>query len=413
MAARATDEPHRASSHLELLFDLTFVVAISRVTPLLTDGIANGDGRHVVTPFLEVFFLIWWAWMNFTWFASSYDTDDVSYRLLTLVQMAGVLVLAAGVPSAVHGNDLLVITVGYLLMRAGLIALWLRAAIEEPADRATALRYATGLTGLMVAWLLRLVVAETGALPRHALLSIFIGLVVLELSLPLWLELKRHTSWHPHHIAERYGLFAILLLGEAMFAGSSKVETAIQHDGVSGTLVTIAVAGLIVIFALWWLYFLEPAGEGLARNRDRAYLWGCFGQYGVFAALAGLGAGLGVAIEQVGHQTQSSPTTAGYAVAVPVALFLVLLWAVSTPFVGRSPVKPRVTLGGVVVIVLAPLAADDCGVSGVVAVIAAVCASMIATSIFLGTNDDPGARKSVTVPPAIKAHTTRLVTSPR
>ena len=45
-----------------------------------------------------VFFAIWWAWMNFTWFASAYDTDDVPYRLLTLVQMAGVLVLAAGVP---------------------------------------------------------------------------------------------------------------------------------------------------------------------------------------------------------------------------------------------------------------------------------------------------------------------------
>src|SRR3712207_7380250 len=39
-------------------------------------------------------------WMNFTWFASSYDTDDVPYRLMTMVQMAGVLVLTAGVPVA-------------------------------------------------------------------------------------------------------------------------------------------------------------------------------------------------------------------------------------------------------------------------------------------------------------------------
>ena len=31
-------------------------------------------------------------WMNFTWFASAYDTDDVLYRLLTFVQIAGVLV---------------------------------------------------------------------------------------------------------------------------------------------------------------------------------------------------------------------------------------------------------------------------------------------------------------------------------
>jgi low temperature requirement protein LtrA len=53
-----------------------------------------------IVPFLQVFFTIWWAWMNFTWFASSYDTDDVVYRLLTMLQMAGVLVLAAGVPAA-------------------------------------------------------------------------------------------------------------------------------------------------------------------------------------------------------------------------------------------------------------------------------------------------------------------------
>ena len=47
-----------------------------------------------------VFFAIWWAWMNFTWFASAYDNDDVPYRLLTFVQIAGVLILAAGVAAA-------------------------------------------------------------------------------------------------------------------------------------------------------------------------------------------------------------------------------------------------------------------------------------------------------------------------
>jgi low temperature requirement protein LtrA len=30
-----------------------------------------------LTSYLIVFFAIWWAWMNFTWFASAYDTDDV------------------------------------------------------------------------------------------------------------------------------------------------------------------------------------------------------------------------------------------------------------------------------------------------------------------------------------------------
>ncbi len=76
-----------------------------------------------------VFFAIWWAWMNFTWFASAYDVDDVPYRLLALVQMGGVLVLAAGVPSAFEHQDFFGITLGYFIMRIGLVAQWVRAAM--------------------------------------------------------------------------------------------------------------------------------------------------------------------------------------------------------------------------------------------------------------------------------------------
>ncbi|GAA3223385.1 hypothetical protein GCM10020216_036220 [Nonomuraea helvata] len=75
------------------------MVAVAGVTAQLAHGIAAGHGLAGLVPFLQVFFAIWWAWMNFTWFASSYDTDDVPYRLLTMVQMAGVLILAAGVPA--------------------------------------------------------------------------------------------------------------------------------------------------------------------------------------------------------------------------------------------------------------------------------------------------------------------------
>jgi low temperature requirement protein LtrA len=100
MSARPIDEPHRVTTQLELLFDLTFVVAVAAITAQLAHRIADAHALAGIVPFLQVFFTIWWAWMNFTWFASSYDTDDVVYRLLTMLQMAGVLVLAAGVPAA-------------------------------------------------------------------------------------------------------------------------------------------------------------------------------------------------------------------------------------------------------------------------------------------------------------------------
>jgi low temperature requirement protein LtrA len=367
MRARRVDEPHRVSSGLELLFDLTFVVAIATATAQYAHAVEDGHALDGLAPFLAVFFSIWWAWMNFTWFASSYDTDDVPYRLLTLLQMAGVLVLAAGVPAATEG-DFRAVTAGYLIMRVGLVALWWRAARSDPAGRVTAVRNAVGLTVLQVGWLGRLAL-EGPAQPLS-----FVVLVVLELALPLWADGRRGTSWHPHHIAERYSLFTIILLGESVLAVSTGVADALEA-GLTGPLVVTAPAGLALLFGLWWLYSLQPSGEGLSTRRDRAYLWG-YGHYGIFAALAALGAGLEVAVARAGHG-DGSPVAAGFAVAVPVAVFLVLLWAVHAPIVTRSRPAPPVLLAGAAGCLVLPLAAGVVGVAGVLVALAAVGALLI------------------------------------
>ncbi|GAB2444583.1 low temperature requirement protein A [Streptosporangium sandarakinum] len=381
MSARAVDEPHRVSSPLELLFDLTFVVAVAAATAQFAHGIAGGHGLAGLVPFLQVFFAIWWAWMNFTWFASSYDTDDIPYRLLTMVQMAGVLVLAAGVPAAAGHSDYGVITLGYFLMRIGLVVQWLRAGREDPEGRRTAFRYAGGITFLQVGWLSRLALVETGALPPSLGLPSFVLLAALEIAVPWWAERAGSTSWHPHHIAERYGLFTIILLGESVLAASRGVEGALEAGEVGGRLVVIAVAGLLLLFALWWLYFLGPAGDGLSDHRRRSYLWG-YGHYGIFAALAALGAGLEVAVERSGHDVAVSPMALGYAVAAPVGVYLALLWAVNE-LVGAVPVLFPATVPGCVVVVLAlPLAAPWIGVAAVVGAIAAVCVLLVAVTIW-------------------------------
>ncbi|MGW2192977.1 low temperature requirement protein A [Streptosporangium sp. NPDC001682] len=381
MSARPIDEPHRASSQLELLFDLTFVVAVAVVTAQLAHGIADGHGLAGLVPFLQVFFAIWWAWMNFTWFASSYDTDDVAYRLLTMVQMAGVLVLAAGVPAAAGRSDYGIITLGYLIMRIGLVAQWLRAGTEDPASRRTALRYAAGIGLAQVGWLLWFVLVETGALPPSFQLPFFVCLVVLELVVPRWAERARATHWHPHHIAERYGLFTIILLGESVLAASRGVEGALEAGEISGPSIVIAGSGLVLLFALWWLYFLVQAGEGLSDRRHRSYLWG-YGHYGIFAALAALGAGLEVAVEQSGHEVAASPPALGYAVAIPVGVYLALLWAIHALVVAEPVIFPAAALGCATVILLLPLATPWIGVAAVVAMIAAICVVLVAVTIW-------------------------------
>ena len=379
MTARAVDEPHRAATQLELLFDLTFVVAIAAVVVQLGHGIIDGHAAEVVGPFLQVFFAVWWAWMTFTWFASSYDTDDVPYRLLTLLQMGGVLVLAAGVPSAFADGDYRAITLGYLMMRVGLVAQWLRAAREDPEGRGTALRYATGISAVEVLWLLRQLVAELDVLGGAALDVVFLVLVVAELAVPMWAERSRSTSWHPHHIAERYSLFTIILLGESVLAVSTGIAHVLE-SGLHVSLVVVAGSGLVLLFALWWLSELEPSADGLSTRRGRAFLWG-YGHYGVFAALAALGAGLEVAVRHIGTHDALDTLGAGYAVAVPTAAFLALLWVSHSPIVPRSPVRPSVVFGAAALVLLAPAAGAGAGVGAIVALVALVAGGAVAVTL--------------------------------
>ena len=376
MSARDTAEAHRASSPLELLFDLVFVVAIAQVAAQLAHAIADGHALETVGPYLMVFFAIWWAWMNFTWFASAYDTDDVPYRVLVLVQMAGVLILAAGVPAAFSGVDggYTAVTVGYLVMRVGLVALWLRAGIQHPEGRATAFRYAAAISVVQVLWVARL------ALPDGGPWWVFVLIALADLSVPLWAERTGHTAWHPHHIAERYGLFTIIVLGESVLASTVGVQNALDEGGLSGDLVVIAAAGLALLFVLWWLYFSEPAGDGLARRRDLSYVWG-YGHYLIFASLAAVGAGLEVAVESAGHHTETPDTVVALAVVVPVAVFLVMLWAVHAPIVDRVVINPVAIGMSAVLIVGAAFAAPAVGVSGALVANVVVLVALLASAL--------------------------------
>lgn len=380
MTARDTTESHRVSSPLELLFDLTFVVAIAQVAAQLAAAAEEGEILARLGPYCMVFFAIWWAWMNFTWFASAYDTDDVLYRVTTLVQMAGVLVLAAGVPTAFDHGDFTAITIGYLIMRIGLVSQWVRAAIEHPDGRVTALRYAAGITLVQVGWLSRL------ALPAEWGWWTFVILAALDLSVPLWAERTGKTAWHPHHIAERYGLFTIIVLGESVSASAIGVQKGLADSGVTAALVTIAAAGLVLLFGLWWLYFLEPAAEGLASRRGRSFYWG-YGHYFVFASLAALGAALEVAVQAgAAHDGAAHgelpDLVVSYAIAVPVAVYLLMLWALHAPLVPEVVIRPLKTSGAVIAVLLLPLASGVIGLVGVVVGIAVVAAALVALTLL-------------------------------
>jgi low temperature requirement protein LtrA len=321
MPARSPHEPHRISTPLELFFDLVFVVAIAQAAAGFHHAIAEAHAAQGVLSFLMVFFAIWWAWMNFTWFASAYDPGDVPYKLAVFVQITGALIVAAGIPAMFEAHAPNGATVGgYVVMRLAMVGQWLRAAKSDPERRTTALRFAGGITAVQVAWVAVLF------LPANLILPAFVTFLLAELAVPVWAERAAPTTWHPHHITERYGLFTIIVLGESILAATLAVQAALASGERLLALLPVIVGGLLTVYSLWWLYFYRPVHDFLEdRKASRVFAWG-YGHFVVFASAAAVGAGLAASVDQATAHSAISSRAAGAAVAIPVALYVGSLW---------------------------------------------------------------------------------------
>ncbi|MGW3283404.1 low temperature requirement protein A [Streptomyces sp. NPDC001002] len=382
ITARGRDEAHRVASPLELFFDLCFVVAVAQAGIQLVHSVAEGHPGEGILNYAMVFFAIWWAWMNFTWFASAYDNDDVLYRVVTLIQIAGVLVLAAGVSRAFEDHEFLAVWLGYVIMRVAMSAQWLRVArSSEGAERTTALRYAGGVLLCQVGWLGLLVLPEGGRA------WVFLVMAVLEMCVPLYAEKDHPTSWHPHHISERYGLFTIIVLGETIASATVAVKTGVDENDALGELLPIASGGLLIIFAAWWIYFVVPIHGHLRSNRQ-SFLWG-YGHYVIFASAAAIGAGLEVAVEQAVGKAHISTLAASAAVTLPTALFLLTVWLLHARFYKVGTAQQLVLPTAALLVIL-------CTFLGDWAVLAAgiVSALTVATGVTLTARMVAGERRA-------------------
>ena len=263
-------------------------------------------------------FAVIWAWINFTWFASAYDTDDWVFRVVTMVQLIGVLILAMGIEpmfhSLVEGDhvDNAVIVGGYVIMRLALVFQWLRAARQDPARRQTCLRYAT-----------------------------YLGVVQLG-----WIAVLRHPSGRPDHLhhdgapvhtgnghAVRGRTFHADPLARAPHRGTLRpagnhrprrmpdrrdrnLRAIVANHGWSVDAALVGFGGTALAFAMWWIYFILPAGRALHLQRHRSFFFG-YGHIPIFAAIAATGAGLHVAAYYIDHEAHISAAVAVASIAVP------------------------------------------------------------------------------------------------
>jgi low temperature requirement protein LtrA len=328
MVGRDPAEDGRASTPLELLFDLSFVIAFGAASDQLAHALAEDHVADGVVGFLFATFAVSWAWINFSWFASAYDTDDWIFRLTTMVQMVGVLVLALGLPDMFHSlvdsehvdNKLMV--VGYVVMRVPMLFQWARALRQDPARRKVCEIFLVTIFVAQVGWVLLLFAdLTTGRMFAGAAV-----LVLVELTGPVVAEhVHDGTPWHGHHIAERYGLMVIIALGEGLLGTTAALGVLVEQAWTVEVGV-LGLAGVALIFGTWWTYFVIPHGHLLTAYRERSFGWG-YGHVPLFGAVVAIGAGLHAAAYHLDDKSQLDVTGTVLTVAVPLAVYAGCLYA--------------------------------------------------------------------------------------
>lgn len=379
MAGRDPHESNRVATPLELLFDLTFVIGFGVAAAQLAHALAEGHFAAGLTGFGLAAFAICLAWNNFSWFASAYDTDDWLFRVVTMVQMIGVIVLAIGLPrmfaSVEHGAtlDTGVMVAGYVVMRFALVFQWLRVARQDPTRRGAALTYATTVSITQLGWLAMAVAAP----PFAVALGLFVVLGVIELSGPVLAEHKSGgTPWHPHHIVERYALFAIIALGEGVVGTVATLSAVVDAQGWTIDAVLGCTAGMGLTFGLWWVYYIPPAAEVLHRHRERAFVWG-YSQLAVVTSIVATGAGLHVAAYYIEHKAHIGPLATILTVAVPVGLYLAMIYGLYVWLVRRFDRLHLWLLAATAAVLATAVAAAASGVAMALCLILVMLAPMV------------------------------------
>ena len=328
MTGRDPRERGRTTTPLELLYDLTYVIAFAAAAEQLAHYIGDGHALPAIGAYAFAIFAVSWAWMNYTWFTSAYGNDDALFRVATIVQMIGVIILTFGLPvsfsSAVHGespNNLLMV-VGYIIMRVPLIGLWLRAARQDAAHRRVDIAYAIMIGVAQTGWALTAIIP----MPAAVTIGILIALGVAELAAPIVVEKRLGPPpWNAGHIAERFSLLTLITIGEVVAAVTTAVGSLVDEQGWSAGAALIAASGLVIAASLWWAYFLIPSAIILERWPDRIYAWR-YAHLPIFGAIAAVGAGLRVAADAIAHESLSLLQVA-LALAIPLAALVLMIYA--------------------------------------------------------------------------------------
>lgn len=281
-------EGERHASWLELFFDLVFVIAVAQVAHVLSD---HTDPVGFLK-YIALFIPIWWLWVGFTFYADRFETEETVYRVLMFAGMLAVAALSLTLDNAFTGAGDRALVICYVLVLSVLIALYIRAAYYIPLVRTFTVQFIAGL-GTAAGLLLISLLFEPPV--RYAIWAIAL---ILQLATPfLNLRAARIFPIDHSHIPERFGLFTIIVLGEAVVATTSG---AARVEWNPATILTAAL-GFAMAACIWWINFEfveDSAVKSKSLARRMVYL---YGHFFIVASIVAAGIGVEHAIKETGE----------------------------------------------------------------------------------------------------------------
>ncbi|MGZ8598129.1 MAG: low temperature requirement protein A [Actinomycetota bacterium] len=317
---REFDVGERKATWLELFFDLCFVAAVAA----LAEGLHSDPTLRGLWHFAALFVPVWWAWMEFTWFATAWDNDDVLHRVGMLVAMLLVIVLAAGIPRVYEGNDR-VFVVAYAAMQGLLVLMFARVLPHAGTARRFARNYAIGdATGGLI--MLSSLLVEPPARYWVWALSVLVLMVAPVFAVRAY----EGQPFDSRHVPERYGLFTIIVLGESVIV----VAASLGDVALDGGSIASALLGFAIAATIWWGYFETVSSTSLSRERVGAsFLWG-YGHLFGFAGIAATAIGVELAVEAGAAGDHGLSLATRLMLGGGIAAFLVSLVAIHTAEIG-------------------------------------------------------------------------------
>ncbi len=320
-------------SFVELFFDLVFVFAITQVTKVVVADLTWGGAAEA----LLVFWMIWWAWTQFTWALNPADTNHGTVRLVILLATGVGFLLAVNVPTAFEGSGL-GFAIPYVTVRLLGLGIYLAVAAGDP-DHLAAVRGFALRSSLPL-----LLVLVGGVVPSPARAWVWLAVILLDVVAAGRAGSDEQWDIRPGHFAERHGLFVIIALGESLIVAGQSV---LQSES-STLLIAVAVGAVAVTCLLWWLYFgwWQPALERELAGRvgsDQSRLARDAYSLLHFVLVAGIIAVAAGIEEMVLHPGDPLPTVVRLALASGIVLYVgatVLAWwrATGQVLVARSVV---------------------------------------------------------------------------